>query len=175
MAEVYVFGQLVSAKEFSKRSLFCKWKIHFGHNWRIIEGLIEGQTQVDDPQTQEITYWCHPIDLHLATKGIQGWPKLELQVWNQDSTGRCNIVSYGFVHLPTQAGHHRITCHTWRPIGALSDQIANYFTDEGLKLTNEEIIVTNENRSRLQTQAMGDINLDLYLVLKSFDVYGIET
>lgn len=32
----------------------------------------EGQTQVDTPQIGDMAYWSHPIDLHFATKGLQG-------------------------------------------------------------------------------------------------------
>ncbi len=32
--------------------------------------------------------WAHPIDVHYSTKGIQGWPKIKLQVWHQDMFGR---------------------------------------------------------------------------------------
>uniref|UniRef100_A0A8C6ZB35 Uncharacterized protein n=1 Tax=Nothoprocta perdicaria TaxID=30464 RepID=A0A8C6ZB35_NOTPE len=27
---------------------------------------------VDSPQAGDVAYWCHPIDLHFATKGLQG-------------------------------------------------------------------------------------------------------
>lgn len=32
----------------------------------------EGQTQVDNPQSGQMAYWAHPIDIHFATKGLQG-------------------------------------------------------------------------------------------------------
>jgi B9 domain-containing protein 2 len=57
----------------------------------------------------------------------------------------------------------------------VTDQISQLFTGESLKLTNEEIIITNDDRFRLQTQTMGVVNLELYVVLKNFDKYGIET
>lgn len=38
----------------------------------MISGLKEGQTQVDNPAYGSVTYWCHPVDIHFATKGIQG-------------------------------------------------------------------------------------------------------
>jgi hypothetical protein len=38
----------------------------------VISGLKEGQTQVDNPVYGSVTYWCHPIDIHFVTKGIQG-------------------------------------------------------------------------------------------------------
>ena len=43
-----------------------------GGAWRVLAGLREGQTQVDNPQNQEIAYWSHPIDIHFTTKGLQG-------------------------------------------------------------------------------------------------------
>jgi len=43
-----------------------------GGGWKLISGLKEGQTQVDSPAYDSVTYWCHPIDVHFATKGIQG-------------------------------------------------------------------------------------------------------
>ena len=38
--------------------------------------------------------WAHPIDVHYTTKGIQGWPKLKLQVWHQDMFGRNELCKY---------------------------------------------------------------------------------
>lgn len=43
-----------------------------GGGWKILSGLREGQTQVDDPEIDEISTWAHPIDIHFATKGLQG-------------------------------------------------------------------------------------------------------
>jgi len=45
---------------------------HSGGAWRLLAGLKEGQTQVDMPQTGDMAYWSHPIDLHYTTKGLQG-------------------------------------------------------------------------------------------------------
>jgi B9 domain-containing protein 2 len=43
-----------------------------GPGWKLIAGAKEGQTQVDNPSYNDITYWCHPIDIHFATKGLTG-------------------------------------------------------------------------------------------------------
>lgn len=43
-----------------------------GSAWRTIAGSKEGQTQIDNPQAHEFAYWSHPIDIHLATRGLQG-------------------------------------------------------------------------------------------------------
>ena len=89
------------------RSLFCKWSLHSGGAWKVLQGLREGQTQVDNPSLGEIAYWCHPVDVHFATKGLQGWPKLHFQVYHQDSFGRNELIAYGFCHVPTSPGVHR--------------------------------------------------------------------
>jgi len=31
------------------------------------------------------------IDIHLATKGLQGWPKLHFEVWDEDMFGRSSL------------------------------------------------------------------------------------
>lgn len=43
-----------------------------GGGWRVVEGLVEGQTQADQSEVNDTVSWCHPIDIHLATRGIQG-------------------------------------------------------------------------------------------------------
>lgn len=73
MAEMHVIGQLIGASGFPDNRLFCKWGIHYNGGWKVLEGLTEGQTQIDNPQNEDIAYWCHPIDIHFATRGLQGW------------------------------------------------------------------------------------------------------
>jgi hypothetical protein len=43
-----------------------------GGAWKILAGVREGQTQVDNPQNHSAAYFSHPIDVHFATKGLQG-------------------------------------------------------------------------------------------------------
>ena len=39
-------------------------------------------------------YCCSPVDIHLATKGLQGWPKFYCQVWHEDIHGRHEICEW---------------------------------------------------------------------------------
>ena len=43
-----------------------------GGAWKVLAGLREGQSQVDNPVNGEVAYFSHPIDVHFATKGLQG-------------------------------------------------------------------------------------------------------
>ena len=47
-----------------------------------------------------------------------GWPRLLLQVYREDRYGRRDLCGYGMVTVPSRPGHHSLTCHTWRPVGA---------------------------------------------------------
>lgn len=95
MAEVYIVGQICSAENFREPNLFLRWnfqaglcwkkvkiaarKIYFtsvGSLWKFIEGQSEGQTATDSNRLDNKSIFAHPVDLHLATRGIQSWPKL---------------------------------------------------------------------------------------------------
>lgn len=175
MAEVHVFGQLIGATGFADHNLSCKWTLHCSSNWKVVEGLVEGQTQLDNPQTEDITYWCHPIDIHLLVTGIQGWPKIEFEVWKQDFYGRNTLTSYGFVHVPCEPGFHRLECFTWKPVGNYVDQVYSLFTGGSLRLQNSDIVRDGSDRFRLQTEASGKLIVELYVVMRNFERFGVET
>jgi hypothetical protein len=58
--------------------------------------------------------WEHPLDLHLTTQSLQGWPSLLLMVYARDeSLNRDTFVSYGLVGLPCTPGLHHVSSRTW--------------------------------------------------------------
>ncbi|XP_015443916.1 B9 domain-containing protein 2 isoform X1 [Pteropus alecto] len=145
-----------------------------GAAWKLLSGIREGQTQVDTPQIGDMAYWSHPIDLHFATKGLQGWPRLHLQVWSQDSFGRCQLAGYGFCHVPSSPGTHQLDCPTWRPLGSWREQLARAFVGGGPQLLHADAIYSGADRYRLHTAAGGTVHLELGLLLRHFDRYGVE-
>ncbi|TRY97892.1 hypothetical protein DNTS_034128 [Danionella cerebrum] len=161
MAELHIIGQIIGATGFPENNLFCKWGIHTGGAWRLLSGLKEGQTQVDLPQTGDMAYWR--------------WPKLHLQVWHQDSFGRCQLYGYGYVHVPSSPGQHRLECVTWRPLGSWQDQLSQMFVGGGPQLRSPDLIYSGGDRYRLHTVAMGKVVLELCIILRHFDRYGVES
>ncbi|XP_074786832.1 B9 domain-containing protein 2 isoform X2 [Athene noctua] len=175
MAEVHVIGQIVGGSGFPQRRLFCKWGLQAGAAWKLLSGSSSGQTQIDDPQADDVAYWCHPLDLHFATKGLQGWPKLSLQVWHQDGLGRSQVLGYGFCHLPATPGGHAVTCVTWRPRGTWRERLRRRFVGGGPQLRNPEAAVVGATeRFRLSTEAAGTVHLHLGVLLRNFGRYGVE-
>ncbi|KAF4529859.1 hypothetical protein B566_EDAN017680 [Ephemera danica] len=175
MAEVHIIGQLIGAQGFPNLNLFCKWEIKCGGGWKVVSGLQEGQTQVDHPSFEEFAYWCHPIDIHFATKGIQGWPKVHLEVYQEDSYNRSELVGYGCCHIPSSAGTHQVTCATWRPLGSTRDRLRQYFVGGGPQLTNPDLVSSTRDRFRLTTETMGTVHLELTVILRNFTQHGIES
>ncbi|XP_064094912.1 B9 domain-containing protein 2-like [Macrobrachium nipponense] len=175
MAEVHIIGQVSGGSGFTKvSSLFCKWSLQLGGGWRVVEGLSEGQTQADQSEASEdrVT-WCHPVDLHLSSRGIQGWPRLLLQVYRQDDFGRIDLCGYGVVHIPTRPGHHAITCSTWRPSGNLTEEFRRVFLGGGPQLLSTEFIHSAMERYRLHTIPSGSVHLELGVILRNFEKHGV--
>ena len=59
MAEVHLIGELVGGSGFPSGNLFCKWGLAVGSAWKVLEGLQEGQTQVDHPQVSHQVSQCN--------------------------------------------------------------------------------------------------------------------
>ncbi|XP_037090126.1 B9 domain-containing protein 2-like [Pollicipes pollicipes] len=173
-AEVHLIGQLLGGSGFPSTQLFCRWNIHTGGAWHHLEGLKEGQTQVDNPLLGDTAIWAHPIDVHYTVKGITGWPKLVVQVYSLDSFGRTDLCGYGFCNLPATPGAHRIDCVTWRPTGSLRDEFRQQFVGGGPQLRSPELVYTPLDRYRLQTVAMGTVHVQMNVILRNFEQYGIE-
>lgn len=93
---------------------FCDGKIFSGSLWKFIEGESEGQTATDTNRLDPKAVFAHPIDLHLATRGIQGWPKLIVEVFSVNSLKQFYPVGVGFNDIPTKPGLHKLRIATWR-------------------------------------------------------------
>ena len=50
MAEVHIIGNISGGSDFPSANLFCKWNLKIGSAWKVLEGVIDGQTQVDHPK-----------------------------------------------------------------------------------------------------------------------------
>uniref|UniRef100_A0A7S0VBP4 B9 domain-containing protein 2 n=1 Tax=Polytomella parva TaxID=51329 RepID=A0A7S0VBP4_9CHLO len=175
MAEVHIIGQLLGATGFNSQNLFCKWGIVAGRNWELLEGNDQGQTHLDEAEDGEMVIWSHPLDVHFATCGLVGWPKIHFQIWSQDSYGRNDIMGYGFCHVPTTPGTHELSCATWVPEGSLGEKIRSFFLGGNPRLRAEEVVFTPQDRYRLRTTTSGLVHLSLSLMFKDFGKNHVQT
>ncbi|TMS39052.1 hypothetical protein L596_005641 [Steinernema carpocapsae] len=140
--------------------------------WKVVQGEIEGRTQTDLSDLAD-AYFSHPVDFHLTTKTIQGWPRFHIQVWHFDKYGREELYGYGSVFIPTAPGDHMIKCHTWRPKGGFTDELTHRFLGGGLQLQSINTLDSPDDRMRLQTVAMGTVELQFSVITRNFDKFGI--
>ena len=111
MPEVHYIGEIHSFIGIKNAQyMSCEWKVDWGKSWSFLEGDANGQTQFACQESGIKSTWNHPVDLHFACASIQGWPRLQLKLWELDQYGRCMVTGYGFVHLPSSPGNYLI-CH----------------------------------------------------------------
>lgn len=103
MAELHLIGQILDARDFEEPNLFCKWSIQIGPYWKVIEGGSDGETSIDRSRLESASVFSSPIDLHLAVRSVQGWPKLFVEVYSVTPLDKYYPVGSGFVHIPTKA------------------------------------------------------------------------
>ncbi|XP_046961079.1 B9 domain-containing protein 2-like isoform X2 [Vanessa cardui] len=176
MAELHIIGQLQSASDFNDpNSLFCRYSFQTGPNWTLISGLSEGQTAAGKENFKKNIDWVHPLDLHYVCKGIQGWPKIILQVSCLDSFGRSWVVGYGCCALPSTPGYHTIKVPCWVPAATtVTERLKQYFIGGGHELTQTDIINLGSDRFKLITQSKGEIKLNICIVLRNLTQFGVE-
>ena len=105
---------------------------------------------------------------------VSGWPKMHFQVYHQDSFGRNELYGYGFCHIPTSPGIHKIDCPTWQPSGTFFESVSQQFLGGAAELRNPDVVYSGSQRYKLTTVATGKVHLQLGIILRNFDKYGIE-
>lgn len=178
MAEFHLIGQISELIDFEEKSLYVKWSLNAGSNWKLIEGFTDGQTHlstISEDEAETSHALSHPIDVHYVTTGLHGWPKFEFQVWNVDWLSKCNISAYGFMNVPAQPGYHKLACSTWRPVGDLRRRMLDYVTGYRMHLLDPSDVISNGlNRHVVQTVSMGHIKAELTVVVRDLDKYGVD-
>ncbi|CAJ0580468.1 unnamed protein product, partial [Mesorhabditis spiculigera] len=169
MVEVFVSGQIYSASGFADPKLCVAWRLQLGGGWRVVEGPSEGQTQVDIAKAFSKNYFSYPMDIHLATRTLQDWPRLNFEVWHHDQYGRQEIYGYGSVFLPNLPGMHEVSCNFWRPKGSLRDELKQKFIGGGLQVTNPDHSAETPERMMVN----GTLQLKLNIITRHFDRFGI--
>lgn len=179
MAELHLIGQLLNAVGFDDAQLFCKWSVQHGPNWTAVEGACEGTTFTSYPLLRTAgapIAFGHPLDVHLAARGLQGWPKLHVEVYARNALGRYWPVGFGVAHVPTRPGQRRVVVHTWKVAadtwwcGGLHQR----FGTGGFTLSKSDLVYSGAERYKLTTIAAGRVAFELLVVARNFEQFGVE-
>ena len=139
-------------------------------------GLAQGQTQLDFPADAQEAVWAPPIDVHYSVEQrVQGWPRFQLQVFQEDRHGRNELVGYGFVHVPSAPGVHEVQCSCWRPVSPeWNDEVQAFFVGGNPQLKSDDLISKHNDRYKLRTRSSGTVSFKLNVMLKGFSKYGFQ-
>ena len=181
--EVHYVGQISSGQgmlEDTTEGVSIRWRIDTGKAWQLLGGEIQGQTQVSYCKARETENvpFNHPIDVHFAEAGLQGWgaPRISFQAYRLDWTGRRILVGYGFEHMPTAPGPQKMKVNLWRPTGSAEQELEAYLLGRTPALVNHEPIYDSawRERCRLVTVPAGSINMEIFCMTRNLAKVGID-
>lgn len=177
MAELHLIGQLLSASDFAETQLFCRWSVQFGGHWQALEGACDGQTGTSSARLggDSAIAFSHPIDVHLGSRGIQGWPKLHVEVYAVNALGRYRPVGFGVAHVPARPGVHRVPVVTWRI--AADSWLGGWrqrFGAGGIAVSKADLVYSGRERYKLETVSAGRVHFELLVVARGFARFGVE-
>lgn len=101
---------------------------------------------------------------------------ISVQCFQLDWLGRRVLSGYGFSHMPTTAGFHRLSISVWRPVGTAAQELEAFLLGEVPSLLSPDAIYDTawKDRCRLITTNAGTVFLDLFVVTRFFDQQGMN-
>jgi hypothetical protein len=182
--ETHYVGQIISGcglLEDTTEGASVRWRVDTGKSWQLLGGSVQGQTQVaycKARDTESIPF-NHPLDMHFAEAGLSGWgaARISFQCYRLDWTGRRILVGYGFEHLPTSPGHHKMEISLWRPTGTRGQELEAYLLGRTPALVNHEPIYDSawRERCRLVTIPAGKIKMEITVLSRNTKKVGLDT
>ncbi|KXZ46950.1 hypothetical protein GPECTOR_39g444 [Gonium pectorale] len=180
-ADVHFMGEIEGASGFDYPMLFCRWQLLYetSKSWKVMRGLQQGATHacVSAAEEEGMVVWEHPLEVHMQTQSLQGWPALLLMVYSRDeSINRDSFVSYALVPLPTTPGLHRISSKTWFAVESTRALGRSFFAwHTGLlpRLEDETFITDLRKREDagpfICTVGAGDVHLRVHVLTRNLD------
>ncbi|CAI2382494.1 unnamed protein product [Moneuplotes crassus] len=174
--QLHLIGEIKSAKNFESNRLFCKWEFKYGKHLTVIDGNTEGETfEEEKPDKETAFYFDHPFDIHFKVESMRGWPKVVVEVWEVADDGKYFIAGYGTGTIPCSPGSHNIEIKCWRP----KDQTWYGYLRESLlgvrsELATKEMLLSSMERNLFESETTGSITVDIGIIAKDFELYGIK-
>jgi hypothetical protein len=170
--QIFITGSIQKAFGFNSNEMYIRYIFIYGDNHFLISGCDKGETfQNKSSPIEEYTPFDHPLNLHLKCRSVKGWPKLLLEVWSTDSHNRNNMVGYGMTTVPFKSGFERMEVSCWRPKG---NEIKTYITGITSEIEDKSIIFSCEEKFGFEVMTTGVVIVQLDVILKDFEIHGIE-
>ena len=127
---------------------------------------------IDVEPAGDTAVWAHPIDVHFSTTSLQGWPRVLVEVWSEDTFGRHVLAGYGAAFVPCAPGEHSVEVVTLRPVGSTSAQLKAWFLGTTAQLEHPSLALVDADRVDLSTETAGVVHMQVNVVLRGFRTKG---
>lgn len=94
-----------------------------------------------------------------------------LEAWGTDASGRNNFLGYSLKTIPLINGECLLEFNCWRPKGSLLSTNILGITSEYI---DNKIVSSSCEKFSLDTVSTGSIYVELNIILKDFELHGIE-
>eukprot|EP00210_Caulerpa_lentillifera_P005560 g5319.t1 len=144
------------------RQAYAKYEVVSGKDWKILDGLQEGLTQMAVTKHRQYCVWNFPVALMLSSSNAFGWPQIVLSVYGLDSCGRDVVKGYGRVHIPISSGRHVLEVRLYRPRASnWVREWIGWVTGMPPEFTDASFVAESEGHELVQTISGGLVNLDI--------------
>lgn len=173
--QIFVNGRITNAVNFDSTEMFIKWELIIGSNFKIIEGKIKGETFQNVSHLEEkIIHFDNPIFFNLSCRSIKGWPKFLIELWSTDYENRNSLIGYGTAFLPFQKGEINLNIPCWRPMENINVSLAEIFLGNTPEFIDKSAIYSVDEKFGMNTLSTGSVNIELNIIMKDFQLHGIQ-
>ena len=128
--QIHIIGKIAGAVNFHCSKVFVRFSVQVGkENFDLLKGKTDGETFLSTSKIGDFIPLEHPLDMHFIAKAIRGWPKMLVEVWEEDDDGRNQIAGYGMTSFPIASGEFKLDIHCWRPKGSYIDKVLGTYPE----------------------------------------------
>mmetsp|Transcript_21252 Transcript_21252/g.36485 ORF Transcript_21252/g.36485 Transcript_21252/m.36485 type:complete len:203 (+) Transcript_21252:18-626(+) len=171
-------GQIESAYFPGLDNLYCKFNLHFGQDWTVIQGLEEGITQITNKAdgVNEPVVWNFPLDVTFKSSNAFGWPQLVLSVYGVDTFGRDVVLGYGTCYFPLAAGRYTQYVRMFVPMSSsVMQKVTAFFTGAKPEYVDPTFIAGGQGRELTRVKSHGVVKVQMSIVTKDMVTFGFSS
>ena len=175
--QLFIMGRILNASGFDSEELYLKYDIIFGPNFNVINGVTSGETFQSIAYEEDhinVVNFDQPLSLNLSCRSINGWPKIFVEVWSNDSEGKNCIVGYGTGFIPIKSGFSKMTINCWRPSGSNTPSLEETLLGNNKEFKDKSAVYSTSEKFGVCSISTGQVNIELELIFKDFILHGIE-
>ncbi len=171
-------GVIECAQFFTSDSIFCKYDIVYGPDWKVISGQTSGQSQhaCIGGSAYNFFVWNFPFETSFYSNNPIGWPKLVISCFYPDFFGREKIKGYGVIHIPCREGVHFRNLQMFSPIsGNIVADLIEFFKGQKAEIVNApKVLNTGEGREIMKTESIGSLKVKFTIGMDNMKELGYE-